>query len=146
MLRFALCLAALTLATLTVGCADLLDFLPPDQVTVRLVNDADFDVEVDLFISDEQDVPRAVLTELGTPLQYTIAPGETVTFSRRCDDLQALVIDRAKLVVLGQIGPEADTDVLRDGTNYHCGDTIVLTFDHGVLLADFAIAVGVQPG
>jgi hypothetical protein len=111
---------------------------------VRLVNDSDFPVEVELYYGDEQDTLEAVLTETGTPIQQTIDAGATYSFSEDCDDLQAIVIVDADLRVVGGLGPEDSTDVLRDGTNFSCGDTITFTFDHSDILTDFAIHTSVE--
>jgi hypothetical protein len=72
------------------------------------------------------------------------AQGKTETFTRDCDQLQAIVIDDTDLMVIGQLGPETDTDVLRDGDDFGCGDTLVFTFDHGPLFVDFAISTSIQ--
>ncbi len=126
------------------GCGFLLDFFGPTTTSVRLVNNADFDVQVVLYYDEQQEIPRELLTELGTRMDFTIPPGEVASFSRDCDALQAIVIDDADLVVIGSIGPEANTDVLRDGSDFDCGNTITFTFDHGPLIADFDIAIAVE--
>lgn len=136
--------AAVGLLTLSAtGCGFILDLLNPRTTTVTLVNNGEFDVEVVLYFDDEQNVPQDVLTEFGTRMEFTIAPGETMSFSRDCEELQAVVIDDADLMVVGQVGPEADTDVLRDGDDFSCGDTIVFTFDHSPVLIDFDISTAV---
>lgn len=123
------------------GCEIVLDILQPKIVTVRLVNNGSFDVDVELYISGTQEILESLLTSTGTKIEYTLEAGETVTFSRDCDDLQAIIIDNADLKVLGGIGPSADTDVLRDGTDFSCGDTITFTFDHSLVVVDFDITV-----
>ena len=136
--------AVAALAIFVAGC-EL--FLNGNQNTtsVELVNNADYAVDVDLFISDEQDIPRDLLTSLGTKLEYTLAPGESANFFRDCDDLQAIVIDDANLRVTGSIGPDADTSVLRDGSDFFCTDNIKFTFDHTSAITDFHITVEVIP-
>ncbi|MCH7884473.1 MAG: hypothetical protein IIC01_04415, partial [Planctomycetes bacterium] len=52
--------------------------------------------------------------------------------------------DDADLLILGDIGPEANSDVLRDGDDFSCGDTIVFTFDHSGILVDFDVIVSVD--
>jgi hypothetical protein len=143
MTRRALMVVGLVLLPLCASCDALLGFLPPNQTTVRLVNNGDFEVQVELYVGDQQEVPRDVLTQTGTKLEYTVAAGGAASFSRDCDNLQAIVIDNAKLMVIGPAGPNADMDVLRDGSDFNCGDTIVFTFDHGPLFVDFNIAVSV---
>ena len=126
------------------GCEALAEFFGSDTVTVQLVNDGDLDVVVEIYISDQQEIPELLLTELGTRLEYTVEAGETVTFSRSCDDLQAIVVSDADLDVISGIGPETSSDVLRDGDDFSCGDTIVFTFDHSIVLIDFDVVVTVE--
>lgn len=132
----------LSLGALT-GCEALLGFLLPTTTRVQLINNGDFPVEVTLYISDEQDIPESLLTELGDELVFTIGPGETTSFARDCDALQAIIIDDADLQLIGEVGPEADTGVLRDGDDFGCGDAIVFTFDHSAVIVDFDISVSV---
>ena len=105
---------------------------------------SDFPVEVTVFIDNEQDLPEDVLTQVGTEIQFTVAAGEIVTFSRDCDDLQVIIIDDADLRVVGGVGPEAQSDVLRDGDDFSCGDTITFTFDHSAVIIDFDVSSSVQ--
>jgi len=134
-------LVLLAICPVVSGCDALTEFFGADTVTVALVNNSSLglDVEVEIYISDQQEIPELLLTELGTKLEYTIEAGETVTFSRSCDDLQAIVVSNAELKIIGDIGPEASSDVLRDGDDFSCGDTIVFTFDHSILLVDFDV-------
>lgn len=133
------------IATMT-GCGALIGLLSARGVTIQLVNNGDFDVEVDMFTSDDQNVLEVFLTEFGERVTRTIAPGETVTVAGSCDDVQAIIISDADLRVVGGVGPEADTDVLRDGDDFSCGDSITFTFDHSALITDFDVAVTVAPG
>lgn len=133
-----------TLLPILCGCDALLDIILSTTTTVELVNNSDFDVEVLLYFDDTQEVPGILLVETGTRLEFTIPPGETRRFSRPCDDLQAIVIDDADLRVLGGVGPEANTEVLRDGTDFSCGSRIRFTFDHTAAILDFAITTSVS--
>ena len=42
------------------------------------------------------------------------------------------------------MGPEANTDVLRDGDEFRCGSTIVFTFSHSAAVFDFGITTRVE--
>jgi len=129
------------------GCGvleTLVNLFPSRDVTVRLVNAGEFAVEVKLFISDQQDIPEQLLDEVGTELDFTVPAGETTTFSRSCNDLQAIVVDDAQLLVIGGAGPHANSSVLRDSTNFGCGDVIVFSFDHSDLIVDFHVTSAVQ--
>jgi hypothetical protein len=146
--RFRL-LAGVGLTTLLVplsGCPFLLDLANPPVTTVRLVNNGDFDVRVVLYYDEQQDTPEDVLDDVGTRVEFTLAPGGVQSFSRDCDDLQAVIVERAELMLIGQIGPEAGSDVLRDGDEFDCRDTITFTFHHSQLLIDFNVSTSVAAG
>jgi hypothetical protein len=115
------------------GCDAFLEIIDTNQTSVRLVNTASFPVTVELYFGDDQNTLRALLVEFGTERNITIPPGETRSFTEPCEELQAIVIEDANLDVLGAIGPSNDTDVLRDGSDFGCGDTIVYTFSGGLL-------------
>ena len=123
------------------GCDSLLGLLRPRETTVVPINSGDFDVEVELFYDDDQNILEALLTEIGEEMTLTIGAGEQRTFSRDCDDLQAIIIEDADLLLIGQLGPEVKTDVLRDGNEFGCGDTITFTFQHSDAIFDFSITV-----
>ncbi len=123
------------------GCDSLVGLLRPSETTIVLENAGDFDIAVVLFYGDDQNILEALLTEIGEEITLTLGAGEQATFSRDCDDLQAIIIDDADLLLIGQLGPEVKTDVLRDGNEFGCGDTITFTFDHSDALFDFSIAV-----
>jgi len=133
----------LTVLVLVPGCPGLVNALRLDLVTVRLVNNSDFSVDGQLFTDDEQDLPREVLVQVGTERTFNLAAGEMQVFTMACDDLQSIVIDDADLRVLVGVSPDASTDVLRDGDDFGCGDTVTFTFSHSAVLVDFDIAVSV---
>ncbi len=121
--------------------------LLPTTVTVSLVNDSsDFDVDVTLLYHDEDDIPELLLTEIGTERGFTIAPGQTATFTRSCDDLQAVMIEDADLLVLVGIGPDTDTGVFRIDDHFECGDEIAFTFTHSEVILDFDVTTQIRPG
>ena len=136
---------SLAAATVVVGCDALLGILGPTSVTVLLVNTGDFDVSVELYISDEQDVPSFLITERGDRLDFLVPAGDTVSFAQSCDDMQVIVIEDADLLVLGGAGPEANSDVLRDHDDFSCGDVITFTFAHSDAILDFDVTHGVTP-
>jgi hypothetical protein len=131
------------------GCNGLgeiaLNVLDTRNTTVVLTNTSDqFDVEADILYDDQQETVSALLREFGQKLVLTIPAGESVTFTRDCDDLQAIMIDDADLLILGGAGPDDDTGVLRDGDDFGCGDTIVFTFTHSDLILDFQVQTAIQ--
>ena len=132
-----------------VGC-DALPFLFfTDNVTVTLVNETGSSVDVELFLSDEQNIPRSLLLEvdkdlvdrLGERVDMLLLPGGRSSFLRSCDDLQAIVVGDADLNVFGGLGPDASSDVLRDGSDFGCGDEIQFIFRDGGGLLDFDVDV-----
>ncbi len=126
------------------GCDALAGFLRPNKTSVVLVNSSDFDVEVELYYDDDQNILEFLLTEIGEEMTLTLGAGEQSTLLRDCDDLQAIIIEDADLLLIGQLGPEVKTDVLRDGDEFGCGDTITFTFDHSDALFDFFITVEIE--
>ncbi len=135
---------ALILLAANLSCDSLVGLLRPRETTIVLANDSDFDIEIVLFYDEDQNILELLLTEIGEEMSLTIGAGEQSTFSRDCDDLQAIIIDDADLLLIGQLGPEVKTDVLRDGNEFGCGDTVTFTFDHSDALFDFSIAVKVE--
>jgi hypothetical protein len=120
----------------TLGCnalGDIGDIIFPRRITVRLVNPGDFPVEVNLFYGDEQDTIEDLLEEFGEQVVVTVAPGDTYTFSRSCDDFQAVFIEDADLQLVGDIGPGSGTEVFSDGDDFGCGDTITFTFNYAAI-------------
>lgn len=147
-LRFKGCAVLAAAAITASGCDALQQIIDviggTSMTTVELRNDGEFPVEVILFYDDDQETLDGVIQETGTQRDIVVAAGTTESFSRPCDDLQAIIIDDADLRVIGQVGPETSSDLLRDGDDFGCGDTIVFTFTHSALLVDFDVAVTVQ--
>jgi hypothetical protein len=129
----------------TTGCGALIGIFQPSVVTVALVNDSDFAVEGQLFYSDEDDTIQAALEEFGEERPFAIPAGGESTFSVSCDDLRAIILSDADLQIIGDVGPSASTDVLRDGDDFECGDRIEFRFDHSAAIVDFDVTVLVGP-
>jgi len=132
--------------TATTGCGTLAALLGLNLNTVRveLVNNGDYDVKVLLFTHTDQNAPEDVIKTIGEDEEFLIPPGERVVFLRDCDDIQAIVIDEAELMVIGDVGPKTDTGVLRDGSDYQCGNAIIFTFDHSNQITDFDVMTSVE--
>jgi hypothetical protein len=135
---------SLAVAPLSVGCGGLLGILLSQNTTVELVNNGDFDVDVRLYYDDTQEIPELLLVETGTRVETTVAPGQTYRFSKPCDEIQAIIIDNADLRVIGGIGPNTHTGVLRDGSDFSCGSTIRFTFNHSAAILDFDVTTSVS--
>jgi len=129
---------AITLSLL-VGCflvscdslPGILDLFLPTTTSVRLVNDTGFTVEGTLYFSDQQDMPEIMLTNdlLATELDFALSAGaDRVILAESCEELQAIIIDDAEVLLFPGISPDAGTDVLRDSDEFVCGNEIVFTF------------------
>jgi hypothetical protein len=136
---------AFALLPLTAACDSALSlFLNSQATTVRLVNDGDFPVQVRIALSDEDDIPEDVLEEFEDELEFTLSAGGRTTLRRDCDDLRAIMVTHAELRIVGDVGPTADSRVLRDGDDFSCGDVITFTFTHSDLLVDFDVSTSVE--
>lgn len=126
--------------------ATALPFFPgcPRSTTVELVNDTDFPVEVRLFYDNDQEVPAELLEEFGNELEFTIPAGDTQTFSRDCEDFQAVMV-HGDLMVAGNIGPSETTRVYRDGSDFGCDDIIRFTFTASEFATDLDISFSQRP-
>lgn len=144
-----LAIFGLTVASVgQMGCdtaiADLIrNLLSPQNTSIVLVNNSDFAVEGRILIDDEQNTTEEIIEEIGTEISFSVAAGEMMTITRDCDLLQAMLLDDANLQVIGGAGPDARTEVLRDGSDFNCGDQIILTFDHSEVIVDFDVSVSI---
>ncbi len=130
-----------TVGPLALGCDSVGSLLSARTTSVVLFNNGDYPIEVELFFDEDQNVIEDLIDDVGSKQVYTIQPGQSARFSRDCDELQALQIRRAKLQVIGVIGPETSSRIQRDGTNFNCGDQIEVTFDHSAVLIDFNVTI-----
>ena len=135
----------LPVLALTSGCGFDFSIFLPNTVTVTFVNDSsDFDVEATVIYDDQDLTFEDLLVQIGTQQDFTIPPGGSRSFSEKCDDIQALILSDADLKLIGSIGPETDSGVLRIDDDYKCGDQIVFTFTHSVLIVDFDVTVDIR--
>ncbi len=136
------------LIALTLGGCDSLsgifDMFVPTTTRVRLVNNTGFAVEGTLYYGDQQDMPEDLLTNdvLATEVDFSLSVGSNrVVITESCEDLQAIIIDKAELLLFPGISPDTSSDVLRDGDDFGCGDEIVFTF---TLTPEFTVSATVQ--
>ena len=125
------------------GCG-LLESLLGRSVFVRLINNGEFPVEAELVYSSTQELPEEALDATGTRIEFTIQAGQSASFSRDCEDLQSIRVRNSSLQVVGSAGPEANSNVLRDGSDFSCGDEITFSFDHSSAVLDFDVSSSVQ--
>jgi len=135
----------MTVVFVSAGCDALIGLIGLVQgtqaTTVELRNNSEYPVKVSVFFDDDQETIDGVIQETGTERNFVIPAGNTESFSRPCDDLQAVIVDDADLQIIGEIGPEDKSDLIRDGDDFGCGDTIIFTFDHSEILVDFRVSV-----
>lgn len=145
MRRFAVSAVGVCWLGAMVSCDVIGPIIQFRTTTVMLVNNADFPVDVKMFIHDDQIVLESIITEVGQELGFLIPASQTMSFSRSCDELQAIHIEDANLQVIFGAGPDAGTeDVLRDGSDFGCGDTLTFTFDHSDAIGDFDVTFSVS--
>jgi len=127
------------------GIVSLLgNLLGPSTTSARFVNNTDFDIEGRVIIDDEQNTTEEIIEELGTEIAFSVTSGSTSTISRDCDDFQAFLLDDANLQLIGSAGPDTRSDVLRDGSDFNCGDTIVLTFTASAIGTNFDVSISYE--
>lgn len=101
-------------------------FLQP-QTTVELVNDSQSQIEVQLFIDDDQLIAEEVLEETNPEVDLVLDPGEVYSYSRNCEEIQAVLV-HGDARIIGGIGPSSRTNVLRDGDDFGCGSLLEFSF------------------
>ena len=111
---------------------------PGSGTTVRLVNDANYRVDVQLFYDDDQELPKELIELDGEEVNMTVLAGQTRSFTRSCEDLQAIFIKDADLRAPGD-DPEEETDAYREPDDFGCGDTITFTFTQNITATDLDI-------
>jgi hypothetical protein len=104
------------------------------------VNSGNSTVEVVLYVGSSQYTAKDLLRLFGDEIQRTLLANETTTISLDCDDLQAVFIDNAEVNRIGGLGPAAESDLLLDGTDFGCGDTIRFTITYTVLNLDIDVS------
>ncbi len=113
---------------------------PSTEVT--LINNASSTVDATVFYHDDQNVLETLIDDVGARLDFTdIEPGGRRTFSRPCEDLQAIQVE-ADLELVGSLGPSETSEVFRDGTDFGCGDQLTFTFTSSTLPPDLDIGFG----
>ena len=123
---------------------ELVDLIDLSETTVTVVNASDtFRVDGEFRFDSPQELPRFLLEEFGARVEFDLGPGERISFSEDCDDLQAILLDDADLRVALGISPDVDSDVLRDGDDFGCGDEIIFTFTHPAIPTDLDVDITV---
>ncbi len=131
-------------AMLTIACAGFFGLggcpIPGESTSAEVINDTEATIRVRVFYDDEQDIPRELIEEVGTESEFDLAPGESRTISRDCEELQAILV-RGEQRLIGSFGPEETSDVFRDGDDFGCGDLLTFRFTQGILPTNLNISV-----
>ena len=135
-------LAPIGLIMSLAGCGFGLDIFMPSTVTITFVNEfTDFEIEGTIVFDNREAFLKEDLVGFGEDLSFVIDGGGSVSLAPLdCDDVESLVLDRAELLVIGNIGPSTDSEILRIGEDFECGDEIVFTFTGSILDLDVTTA------
>lgn len=134
-----LAMLGLIMVPLGAGCFGL-----ADQTTVNMVNNTQYPVSIRLYYDDDQNLPQSLIELDGTEMRFTVASGQTYTFSRTCEDLQAIFIKDADMIIAPGISPEANTRVYREPGDFGCGHTLTFTFTQNALGTNLSISYAHQ--
>lgn len=130
------------------GCGILGNLLSNDFITVDLVNETGFATDVRLYYGDNQNAFEFELTTFGEEFDAALAAsgtGASRSFTRSCDDLQAIIIDNAESRV-PLVSPNSDTEVYRDASDFSCGDVLTFRFVlEDSLIPDLRIVFSASP-
>ena len=128
-------LIAIGLLPVHAGCGFGFDIFLPSTVTITFVNGiADFAIEGTVVFDNREAFIKEDLVGFGEELSFVLDGGESVSLAPLdCGDVESLVLDRAELLVLGDLGPSTDSDILRIDEDFDCGDEIVFTFTGSML-------------
>ena len=126
------------------------DILNPTTVNLRLVNDTDFQVDPEVFVSSTSFLAEGfVLPVVSEELLTTginrqsfdkLGSGETVSSSYDCDDIQAVMAKDAELQTGLLLSPEADSELFRMDQEFECGDTVTIQYAGGLSGFDVRIS------
>ena len=136
---------------LALSSCNALSFLLPNTVTVALVNPGTLDVDGQLFYDDDETALNLLndinaldnfLREFGQQFDFVVPAGDTVTFTRSCNDLQAIFVDDANVRIAGVVTSDDDTNPIREGDDFICGSTITYTF----VYSDLGLGMNITTG
>ncbi len=136
------------------GC-DALSLFLPNTVTVSLINNGTLPVDGQLFYDSDESALDLLndisaldnfIREFGDEIQFDLAGGETMTFTRSCNDLQVIFIDDANVRLAGIVTSDDNTDPIREGQDFVCGSTITYTFESNDLGLGLSIITDVGLG
>jgi len=133
------------------GCGNLSGILSilglsPTSVTVRVFNQAGFDVEPNIYVSSVDGLVFDAVTEEFLKLDGNkqdfprLAPGELASETYDCDDIGAVMAADAELKTGLGFSPDEDTEVFVMDEDFECGQTITIIFTGGATDFDASIS------
>lgn len=131
---------AAAITTSVAGCGSFLALLLASKsTTFHIVNNGQFPVDVTAHYSNDPNVTAADLSSNGNKVMFSLEPNGSNDITHNCADIKAFVIDNALLRVSGDAGPTTSSQVFREGSDFSCGDTVNLSFEHSGLILDFHV-------
>ncbi len=117
------------------GCGFGLDIFLPSTVTITFVNGiADFEIQGTVVFDNREAFIKEDLLGFGEERSFSVDGGRSFSLTPLdCGDVESLVLDRAELLVIGDLGPSTDSEILRIDEDFDCGDEIVFTFTGNIL-------------
>lgn len=115
------------------------------QTYVILINTTNYSVDGRLFYDEEQTLPASGLEVLGTEVTFSIPAGQSFSFNRDCEDLQAIFIKDADMRVAPGVSPETESDVYREPDDFSCGRTITFTFSQNQAGTELNVTFALVP-
>jgi hypothetical protein len=114
--------------------------VPERQTSIVLRNQTNFTVDVELYYHHRQEIPQFLIDETGTRMTFSIPPNGVESFSRPCEDLQAIYIKDAQMRVLPGISPDANTRIYREPDDFGCANTLTFTFTQNVIATSLNVS------
>jgi hypothetical protein len=117
------------------GCGFGLDIFLPSTVTITFVNEfTDLSIEGTVVFDNREAFIKEDLVGFGEERSFSVDGGQSLSLTPlSCGEVESLVLDRAELLVVGNVGPSTDSEILRIGEDFDCGDEIVFTFTGSIL-------------
>ncbi len=135
----------IAIRTLCLAAAFLCGSCGTVQTYVILYNSTSHTVEGRLFYDEEQALPASGLEALGTEVTFSIPAGQSFSFNRDCEDLQAIFIKDADLRVAPGISPDTESDVYSEPDDFTCGRTLTFTFTQNALGTELNVTFALAP-
>lgn len=129
MRRLLVILGAVTImsmgATATIQCPIFVR-PEPSTITVEVVNDTSVALQATFDSSSNPNITQDELLTTGAISSLNVGSGLTDSFDLNCTDAEALILDRADLLVTA--GGVIGTNILYQGVDFFCGEVVSFDF------------------